>query len=108
VLLGDATIAPRGAPVCDTVTYAKRDLKAGETLDGMGGFAGYGLVERYEICQRENYLPIAVSLDCRLKRDVRKDEPITYSDVDLPPDRLCDRLRGEQAQRFPAANPTKA
>lgn len=106
-LFNDATITPRGAPVCDTVTYAKRDLKAGELLDGMGGFTGYGLVERYEVCQREGYLPIAVSLDCRLKRDVAKDQPITYADVELPQDRLCDKLRAEQVQRFTAAGASR-
>ena len=99
-LFRDATIAPRGGPACDTVSCAKRDLKAGEVLDGMGGFTCYGLVDRYEVCRRENTLPIAVSLDCRLTRDIAKDQPITYDDVDLPPDRLVDRLRTEQAQRF--------
>lgn len=101
VLFNDATITPRGAPVCDTVTCAKRDLKAGERLDGVGGFTGYGLVERYEICQKESLLPIAISLDCTMVRDVKKDQPITYADVQLPADRLCDRLRDEQARRFP-------
>lgn len=100
VLFNDATITPRGAPVCDSIAYAKRDLKAGEHLDGMGGFTCYGLVERYAICQRENYLPMAVSLDCRLKQAVAKDQPITYADVELPAGRLVDRLRAEQAQRF--------
>lgn len=103
VLFGDPTITPRGAPVCGTVAYAKRDLKAGEQLDGMGGFACYGLVEREEVCRRENFLPIAISLDCRLKRDIAKDQPVTYADVELPPDRLCDTLRAEQAQRFAVA-----
>lgn len=102
VLFDDATITPRGAPVCDTVSYAKRDLKAGERLDGMGGYTCYGLVERYEVCRREGTLPIAVSLDCRLRRDVAKDQPIGYADVELPPDRLVDRLRAEQAERFAA------
>jgi predicted homoserine dehydrogenase-like protein len=97
----DATITPRGAPVCDTVSYAKRDLKVGERLDGMGGFTCYGMVDRYAVCQRENALPIAVSLDCTLKRDIAKDQPISYADVALPKDRLVDRLRAEQAQRFP-------
>ncbi len=100
VLFKDATIAPRGAPVCDTVSYAKRDLQAGQTLDGMGGFTCYGMVERYDVCQRENALPIAVSLDCTLKRNIAKDQPITYADVQLPPDRLVDRLRAEQTQHF--------
>ena len=100
VLFHDATIAPRGAPVCDTIAYAKRDLKAGERLDGMGGFTCYGLVERYQVCRDANYLPMAISLDCRLKRDVQKDQPLTYADVALPKDRLCDKLRAEQAAYF--------
>lgn len=99
-LFDDATIAPRGAPVCDTVSYAKRDLRAGETLDGIGGFTCYGLVDRYEVCRRERALPIAISLDCRLRRDIAKDQPISYDDVELPAGRLCDRLRREQAERF--------
>jgi len=103
VLFNDPTSTPRGAPVCDSIAYAKRDLKAGETLDGMGGFTCYGMVERYEICEREDTLPMAVSLDCRLKRDVAKDQPITYSMVELPRDRLVDRLRVEQKQRWPIA-----
>lgn len=99
-LFNDPTITPRGAPVCDTVSYAKRDLKAGERLDGMGGFTCYGLVDRAEVCRRDKALPIAVSLDCRLKRDIPKDQPISYADVELPSDRLVDRLRVEQEQRF--------
>lgn len=102
VLFNDPTITPRGAPVCDTISYAKRDLKAGERLDGMGGFACYGLVERYEVCAREAFLPIAVSLDCVLKNDIAKDQPVRYSDVVLPPGRVVDQLRAEQAQRFAA------
>lgn len=100
VLFGDATIAPKGAPVCDTIAYAKKDLKRGEALDGMGGFACYGLVERYELCLRARYLPIALSTDCRLLRDVAKDTPLTYDDVLLPDGRLCDRLRDEQNATF--------
>lgn len=101
VLFNDPTITPRGAPACDTISYAKRDLVAGERLDGMGGFTCYGLVERYEVCATEGFLPIAVSLDCVLLRDVAKDEPIRLADVRLPSDRVVDRLRAEQAQRFP-------
>lgn len=100
VLHSDPTVTPRGAPVCDTVAYAKRGLKAGERLDGMGGFTCYGLVDRYEVCAREGLLPIAVSLDCTLRRDIPKDHPIRYADVVLPPGRVVDRLRAEQASLF--------
>jgi predicted homoserine dehydrogenase-like protein len=100
VLFRDATLAPLGEPVCDTLTVAKRDLKAGEVLDGMGGFTCYGLIDTAEVCQAENLLPMALSQDCRLKRDIPKDQPITYADVTLPQGRLCDQLRAEQDAHF--------
>lgn len=100
VLFRDATLTPRGAPVCDTVATAKQDLRAGEKLDGMGGFAAFGLIETYEVCDREDYLPIPLSIDCRLVRDVAKDQPIRCSDVVLPKGRVCDRLRAEQKAHF--------
>lgn len=102
VLFKDPTITPHGAPTCDTITYSKRDLKAGERLDGMGGFTCYGLVDRYDVCRKGDYLPMAVSLDCVLRRDVAKDKPISYVDVDLPRGRIVDRLRAEQVARFPS------
>jgi len=103
VLFHDATLTPLGKPICDTLAIAKKDLKAGEILDGMGGFTCYGLIDTYEVCQAANYLPIALSQDCRLKRDIPKDAPITYMDVDLPIGRLCDKLRAEQTAYFTKA-----
>ncbi len=100
VLFKDPTLTPRGAPVCDSVSIAKRDLKAGETLDGMGGFACFGLIDTYELCQREDYLPIPISVGARLVRDVAKDHPVRYADVVLPAGRVCDRLRAEQVAHF--------
>jgi predicted homoserine dehydrogenase-like protein len=103
VLFKDPTLAPIGAPVCDTMAVAKRDLKAGETLDGMGGFTCYGLVDSYDNCRRGDYLPMALSVDCRLKRSIAKDQPISYRDVELPAGRLCDKLRAEQTAHFSVA-----
>jgi predicted homoserine dehydrogenase-like protein len=100
VLFDDPTLTPMGAPVCDTVSMAKRDLIAGEVLDGMGGFTCYGLIDSYAACQREDYLPIPLSQGCRLKRDIAKDQPISYRDVVLPQGRLCDSLRAEQVAHF--------
>ena len=103
VLFGDAAVTPQGGPVCEVITAAKRDLKAGEVLDGLGGFTCYGLLENAEVCYAENLLPMGISPGCRLKRDIRKDQVITYDDVELPEGRLCDKLRAEQAARFALA-----
>jgi predicted homoserine dehydrogenase-like protein len=103
VLFQDATLAPMGAPVCDTMTFAKRDLKAGEVLDGMGGFTCYGLIDTYEVSLAHNALPMALSQGCRLKRDLPKDQVVTYADIELPEGRLCDKLRAEQTAYFAKA-----
>lgn len=99
-LFQDAAVTPIGGPVCDVITVAKRDLKAGEVLDGIGGFTCYGTLENSEICRADNLLPMGLSQGCGLKRDIHRDDPLTYDDVDLPEGRLCDKLRMEQSQYF--------
>jgi predicted homoserine dehydrogenase-like protein len=100
VLFKDATVAPSGPPVCDSIAIAKRDLKTGETLDGLGGFTSYALIENYGSAREAGALPMGVSEGCRLQRDVPKDALITYDDVEIPPGRLCDELRREQDNQF--------
>jgi len=103
VLFRDATVAPRGEPVCDVLTVAKRDLQAGEVLDGIGGFTCYGTIDNADVARRENLLPMGLSQGCRLSRDVALDHPITYDDVVLPEGRLGDQLRAEQTAHFATA-----
>ena len=62
--------------------YAKKDLKAGDSLDGMGGFASYGLIENIAD-QPTPGVPICLSENLKLKRDIVKDERITIDDVNL-------------------------
>ena len=100
VLFNDATVAPLGGPVCDALAVAKRDLKAGEILDGLGGFTCYALIENYDVSRQENALSMGVSEGCKLKRDISKDQLVTYKDVELPKGRLCDKLRIEQDDYF--------
>ena len=99
VLFNDATIAPIGKPSCDAVSVAKRDLKAGEILDGLGGFSCYALLDNYDTSRAENALPMGLSEACKLKRNVTKDHLITYEDVETPKGRLSDRLRKEQDEK---------
>jgi predicted homoserine dehydrogenase-like protein len=96
VLFGDAAVAPLGRPVADVVTAAKRDLKAGETLDGLGCFTAYGLLENAATARAERLLPLGLAEGCCLKRAIPRDQVITYDDVELPHGRLADALRAEQ------------
>ncbi len=100
VLFEDAAVAPIGGPVCDVITIAKRDLKAGEVIDGIGGFTCYGMIENSDVSNAEGLLPMGVSEGCVLTQDMRKDQVITYTDVELPEGRLCDKLRVEQNDHF--------
>jgi predicted homoserine dehydrogenase-like protein len=103
VLAGDPVMQPAGAPRVDVVTLAKTDLKAGDTIDALGGYMTYGECERYEISRAERLLPIGLAEGCRLKRDIPRDTAVTYDDVELPEGRLIDRLRAEQDAAFPVA-----
>jgi predicted homoserine dehydrogenase-like protein len=103
VALGDATVAPAGGPVCEVVTIAKRDLAAGEVLDGVGGYCAYGLIDNTDTARREDALPMVLSEGSRVLHPIRKDELIRFADVERPAGRLSDRLWAEQATRWPQA-----
>jgi predicted homoserine dehydrogenase-like protein len=99
-LFHDAAVTPLGAPRCEVVTLAKRDLPEGAELDGIGGFDCYGAIDNAKTARAENLLPIGLSKGCRLGRDVAIDEPISFDDVQVPPGRLVDRLWTEQLGLF--------
>ena len=88
-------------PSCEVVTVAKRPLRAGERLDGVGGFCAYGLIDNRASARAANALPIALSDDCVLLRDIAKDAVVSFDDVQLPPTRLSDTLWLEQQRRWP-------
>lgn len=92
-LFGEPTGAPVGAPVAEVITVAKKDLKAGDVLDGSGGFNVYGLIERAEVAADEGLLPLGLSCGVRLKEAVVKGEAIRYSMVELREDSFLLKLR---------------
>lgn len=100
VLFGDAALAPKAGLTTEVITLAKRDLKAGEVLDGIGGYTCYGTIDNYEVSVKENLLPMGLSDGCVLKHDVPMDHVLTYDDVTLPPNRLADTLRAEQNNMY--------
>ncbi len=97
----DATVAPLAGPVCEVVTVAKRDLKAGERLDGIGGFCAYGLIDTVGRARAMSALPIGLSDGCVLLRDIRKDDVLSLDDVEMSADGLIEGLWREQTARWP-------
>ena len=102
----DPVIAPDYGPMVDVISIAKRDLKAGEIIDGLGGFHTYGECETYDRTVTDRLLPIGLAEGCTLTRDVPKDRALTYDDVKIPQGRLCDQLRAEQETQFPPGHRT--
>jgi predicted homoserine dehydrogenase-like protein len=99
-LFRDELAPPLEGPVVEVCAVAKRDLRAGETLDEYGNYMTYGEAADTDEMRREGYLPEGLVEGCLLQRDVRRDEVIRYRDVILPPNRLADELRAEQYRRF--------
>lgn len=80
---GTARLQPVHGMRTNVHTFAKRDLKAGERLDGMGGFNSYGLIENLDTNLNNHGLPILLNDNLKLKRDIAKDERIALEDVEF-------------------------
>jgi predicted homoserine dehydrogenase-like protein len=102
----DPTVTPIAGPVCEVVTVAKRDLKAGQLLDGIGGFCSYGLIDNAANARAMAALPMGLSEGCRLLRDVSKDDVISVRDVESRAGGEAEALWAEQRARWPLAELT--
>lgn len=65
----------------DAVATAKRDLKAGEMLDGEGGFTVWANALPANISVAQDLLPMGLAHHVRLVKDVAKDKAVRFSDV---------------------------
>jgi predicted homoserine dehydrogenase-like protein len=65
----------------DVVATAKRDLKAGEVLDGEGGACVWGKLMPARASLEIGGLPIGLASRVPLTRDVKAGQPVTWSDV---------------------------
>jgi predicted homoserine dehydrogenase-like protein len=99
----DPTVSPLAGPVCEVVAVAKRDLKPGEKLDGIGGFCTYGLIENAVSARANDALPIGLSEGCVLRRDVPRNEVISFQDLVARPSGLVEKLWREQYRLWPVA-----
>jgi predicted homoserine dehydrogenase-like protein len=84
----------------DVVAVAKRDLKAGETLDGEGGFTVWGKLLPAAASLAAGALPIGLAHGIRLGRDIRRGEVIGQADVALDSNVDAVRIRREMERAF--------
>jgi predicted homoserine dehydrogenase-like protein len=101
VIRGEATGHPTGFRG-DVVSTAKKDLKAGETLDGEGGYAVFGKLAPAELSLERNALPLGLAHGAKLIRDVPKDQTVSWDDVEVDDSLLAVQVRKELEAEFRA------
>ena len=87
----------------DVVSTAKRDLRAGETLDGEGGACVWGKLMTAADSLRVGGLPIGLANRVPLIRDVAAGKPVTWDDIRIDTTDAAYRYRRAMEAAFPAA-----
>lgn len=82
---GQASLQPGIQLRTNVYAYAKRNLRAGEKLDGIGGYACYGLIENVTDNAAVSGAPVCLAEGLELRRDIAKDERISAGDVIVDP-----------------------
>jgi predicted homoserine dehydrogenase-like protein len=100
---------PTGAATgfrADVVATAKRDLKAGEVLDGEGGYTVYGKLVPAADSLRLGGLPLGLAHGVKLVNAVAAGAPVRWSDVQIDAGAEAVRVRREMEREF--ATPQRA
>jgi predicted homoserine dehydrogenase-like protein len=98
---------PTGAPVCfnsDVVATAKRPLKAGEILDGEGGFTVWGRQVPAGVSLAEGCLPLGLASHVKLNRDIAEGQALRWSDVAIDASAEAVKVRREMEAMFGRPN----
>src|SRR5437763_3044276 len=98
---------PTGAPTgfrSDVAAPAKRALKAGEVLDGEGGFSVWGKQVPAARSLEEEFLPLGLAHEVKLKRDVDEGQCLRWSDVAYDGNDIAVKARREMEAAFRLPN----
>ncbi len=98
---------PTGAPTgfrSDVVATAKRNLKAGEMLDGEGGFCVWGKQTPAQHSLDEGFLPLGLAQNVKLKRDIKTGEQLKWTDVAYDANDFAVKVRREMEAAFGRRN----
>jgi predicted homoserine dehydrogenase-like protein len=98
---------PTGAPTgfrSDVVATAKHALKAGEILDGEGGFCVWGKQTPAEVSLQNKLLPLGLAHEVKLKRDIAEGEALGWDDVEIDANDPAVKVRREMEAAFGRPN----
>jgi predicted homoserine dehydrogenase-like protein len=98
-LRGEATGVAQGWHA-DVVATAKRDLRAGEMLDGEGGYTVWGKLLPAKTSARMGGLPLGLAHQVKLIRDVKKGQSLCWEDVAMDAALPAYKVRREMEALF--------
>ena len=76
--------------IAEVIGHAKKDLSKGDKIDGIGGYASYGVT--YPVEQSKEFVPLGLLEGAEVLEDIKAGDPISKSAVQLP-DNLINNLR---------------
>jgi predicted homoserine dehydrogenase-like protein len=82
----------------EVVATAKRDLRPGDRIDGIGGSTVYGVADSADAVAAGGLLPLGLAARATVVRDVAIDQPLAYEDVELDESSTILQLRRLQDQ----------
>jgi predicted homoserine dehydrogenase-like protein len=88
----------------DCVATAKRALKAGEMLDGEGGYTVWGRLTSAVDSAAMRALPIGLAHKVKLKRDIAPGAALSWDDVDCDESSQAVQVRREMEKSFGSAD----
>jgi predicted homoserine dehydrogenase-like protein len=92
VLDDSSLLQPEYGHVADVYAYAKTDLEPGDELDGIGGYACYGLIEDCADQDDPAGVPMTLADDAHVTTTIKKDEKIPASQIEIDENRTDVRL----------------
>ena len=102
-LRGEPTGAPFAGHRAEVVCATRRAMRAGEIIDGEGGYAVYGTSVPAARARERRLVPMGLAHGLRLQHDVEADHPIGEGDVSFDESSFLWKLRREQDALVAAA-----
>jgi predicted homoserine dehydrogenase-like protein len=99
-LAHEATIVTAKEPISETTAVAKRNLRKGEIIDGIGGECVYGSIDTVGGARSRGCVPIGLVARARVKRDVSAHELLTYDMIEIDTTSAIFHLRKLQEEYF--------
>jgi len=84
----------------DVVATAKRDLHAGEMLDGEGGYTVWGKLTPADTSLQQGLLPIGLAHNVRLRNPVKANHSLYWNDIEVTESNDAITVRRQMEQMF--------